>query len=285
MQSTTVAGFPFRIEDLKSWTIKRTDGTVTKFILSNSVTSSKNANTNDDDITALTLPGGAYSGYRKSNYNLAGYCSHTPGKEPLVTFTRPPDSPVDYLSLWVGNMGGAKITKDAFNFVIDCGDIFTLWQTKGQDTLSGDSQLAEALNPFTKQYSLTRVLKVDWDDRAAAPLHPQFWEELNKLIYGDVMTCCVGGHGRSGTAFVSLLLANAPDYDALDALVHCRAVHCPRAIESVAQHEYINEVAKYFGREENAKESSKIQNYKAAFLASKKPTAIRTREELKWLEK
>ena len=96
------------------------------------------------------------------------------------------------------------------------------------------------------------------------------------------MTACVGGHGRSGTSFVCLLLNNAPDYDALDAIVHVRAVHCPRAIESIFQHEYIDDVATFLGREANAKKASSINDYKAAFWASEKPTAVATRKALGW---
>ena len=264
--------FPFKLEDLKSWTIKRTDGTVTKFVLT---TTPLEAPSNKGPAKAETNT--HYT--NRSYYNgLSDYCKHTPGNEPIVTFHR--DSPLHDVSFWIGNMGGARATEDAFNFVVDCGDILNRFHKTG--TLSCDHELEEALDQFVTKPPATRVLKIDWDDRQAPPVLPQFWEELNKLLYGDVMTCCVGGHGRSGTAFVCLLLANAPDYDALDAIVHCRAVHCPRAIESKLQHDYIDEVAKYFKREANASLASKITDYKAAFKASIKPTAIRTRLELKW---
>ncbi|MGE3341552.1 MAG: hypothetical protein AB7J46_06685 [Candidatus Altimarinota bacterium] len=266
----TTAAFPFKLEDLKSWTIKRADGTTTKYILSNAAivkVEGKGGDVKQESTTAGKL------------YSYADYCTHTPTDTPVATFPRPKDG-LD-LRLWVANMGGARKTKDSFHFVVDCGDILTYYRT-ADSYLEGDPELKAILEPYAHELAKTRILKIDWDDRAAAPVMPQFWDELNKQLYGDVMTCCVGGHGRSGTAFVCLLLANAPDYDALDALVHCRAVHCPRAIESVAQHEYINSVAQYFGRTQNAKEAEKISNYKEVFMASKKPTAIRTRVELGW---
>lgn len=274
--TAAAATFPFKLEDLKSWTIKRTDGTVTKYILSNlPLTQTSNTNERSSGVAGKKE---TYTGNRGNFYGLADWCSHTPTEVPSATFERQNNLP---LKLWVANMAGARSTKDGFHFVIDCGDILTY--VKHQESyLEGDPELKKALDGYCKELVTTRHLKIDWDDRAAAPVQPQFWEELNNRIYGDVMTCCVGGHGRSGTAFVCLLLANAPDYDALDALIHCRAVHCPRAIESVAQHEYINLVAKYFGRAENVKDSEKVTNYKEAFRNSTKPTALRTKKELGW---
>ena len=266
--TATAATFPFKLEDLRSWTIRRTDGTVTKYVLSNAPLT-QNSGKKETPVAS-----------KGSYYGLADWCQHTPTETPSATFERENNLP---LRLWVANMGGARSTKDGFHFVVDCGDILT-YVRKQDSYLEGDPELKKALDAYCNDLMVTRHLKIDWDDRAAAPVKPQFWEEINKLLYGDVMTCCVGGHGRSGTAFVCLLLANAPDYDALDALIHCRAVHCPRAIESVAQHEYINSVAKYFGRTENAKDAEKVLNYKEAFRNSKKPTAVRTKKELGWQE-
>lgn len=260
--------FPFKLEDLKAWTIKRTDGTVTKFVLSTAALQSSVVDTKQ--IAQSTQGETIYRGVR-------AWCGHTPTSVPLVTFHREEGD----LSLWVANMGGARTTKDAFNFVIDCGDVLDKYSRK-VPILLGDEELAQALEQYTECAAETRVLKIDWDDRQAPPVSPQFWAELNKLINGDVMTCCIGGHGRSGTAFVCLLLANALDYDASDAIVHTRAVHCLRAIESTVQHSYIDEVANYFGREGNSEKASKIADYKGAFRASTKSTAVRTKDELKW---
>lgn len=260
------AAFPFKLEDLHSWTVRRTDGTVTKFILSHSAIRSAN----DTDVRTGTVAGQITS--------MAAYCTHKPGDTPIAEFERKGTAP---LRFWIGNMSGARATKDGFDFVIDTGDILNQWSL-ADPTLTGDPELTELLNPFVAAPPPVRVLKIDWDDRAAPNVVPEFWTELNKQLYGDVMTCCVGGHGRSGTSFVCLLLNNAPDYDALDAIVHVRAVHCSRAIESVSQHEYINDVAKFLGRAENAKSANSVKDYKAAFLASKKSTAIATRKMLGW---
>ena len=257
--------FPFTLEDLQSWTVKRTDGSVTTFkLLSGGSTQQQQQQTHHHS-----------NFYGRTTHGFGDFCTHTPGGIPSASFDRG-DNP---LNLWVANMIGARTTKDLFDFVIDGGDIFNSWTSKS--TLDGDRELSSILSPYTDS-GTARILKIDWDDRKAPPVTPEFWTRLNDEIYGDVMTCCVGGHGRSGSSFVCLLLVNAPDYDALDAMVHIRAVHCPRAIESLAQHEYINKVALYLNRKDNALDAQKVLDYKALFMDSTKPTAIATKKLLGW---
>lgn len=266
--------FPFKLDDLKAWVVHRNDGTVTRFQL-------VQGQTHQQNTTGSTGSSSTSTGmYGRTTSSFADYCTHKPGHIPVAEFVSEDGV---MRRFWVASMGGAKATKDQFDFVVDCGDIFNSWQINS-NMLEGDKELCAALNPYLNVPSTSRVLKVDWDDRAAPKVKPQFWTELNKLLHGDTMTCCVGGHGRSGTSFVCLLLNNAADYDALDAVIHLRAVHCPRAIESVAQHEYINSVAEYLGRAGNAKLAHQITDYKAAFLASTKPTAVATRKYLLWGE-
>jgi hypothetical protein len=212
---------------------------------------------------------------------VSGYCSHKPD------VSGPPEAQFDRngspLRLWVASMGGAKQVRDNFDYVLDCGDIWNDWELKHGGLLSGPPSMLEKLGGFVESGKRATVLKVDWYDRRAPRVAPGFWPELNKLVSGDMFTACVGGHGRSGTSFVCLLLVNAPDYDAWDAIVHLRAVHCPRAIESQEQHEYIDKVAAYLGRKTGAKAAiHDVTDYKEAFKASTKPTAIRTRQYLGW---
>ena len=274
--------FPFKLEDLVSWTIRRTDGSVAVFELSETA----RAGARSAVPTKLTDP---YWGRRdagkqpiisitKTVEKLSQWCSHAPSLErPVAVF---PNREGGELRLFVGDMVGAKATVQKFDFVVDGGDVIPAWDSKVGEILSGDVDLVQALRAYRSAGFYTRVLKVDWADRCAPDVLPEFWVELNKQIVGDVMTCCQGGHGRSGTAFVCLLLANAPDYDAKDAIIHLRANHCPRAIESAVQHNYIDDVARFLGREPNALEVKGITDYKAAFAKSEKPTAVKFREIL-----
>ena len=259
--------FPFGLNNLVSWTIRRRGGQVTKFIL------------RDETRTVQQITSGVTGTHTRPGIttSLSRLCEHSPAKVPVLFET-------DGLSLSVGDCAGARRDENAFDFVIDCGDVLDL-KKAGPPLFSGDEKLVHALGSFDPPIKRTsRVLKIDWDDRKAPEVSPAFWPRLNSLLSGKVMTACMGGHGRSGTSFVCLLLINAPDYDALDAIIHLRALHCARAIESNIQHEYINEVAVHLGRNGNALLAHKINNYKAAFEASNKPTAIATRERLAKVE-
>src|SRR3990167_10523443 len=101
----TVVGFPFKIEYLKSWTIKRIDGTITKFVLSNAPLSQKKIESTGTELAKIETN---TKYFKKPATGWAAYCAHTPGNDPLVTFTRPEEAPIAYLSLWVGNMSGAR---------------------------------------------------------------------------------------------------------------------------------------------------------------------------------
>ena len=260
-QSTKASQFPFTLKDLVCWTVKRKDGTSCQFFLQEHPVSVSTA----PSVSATVVePARTATG-------LSQYCSHFAKDFPAFKN--------DKLSLRVCDYSGARHDYHKFDFVVDGGDVLDDGASKDK-LLTGNEEMVAVLAAYVNNAPRTKVLKIDWFDRAAPKVRPEFWPALNALLHGEVMTCCVGGHGRSGTAFVCLLMCNAPDYDALDAVVHLRAMHCPRAIESVSQHDYINEVAKSLGREANARDAIKIADYKAAFLASDRPTAIATRKEL-----
>ena len=255
--------FPFKLEDLVSWTVRRTDGSVSRFTLTDSAR--ETASHGKTKIGGGPVSEITSSYMERTQPRLSEFCQHTP-KDPIAEFDdKGEGARFAPLRLYVGDMGGARKEKDNFDFVIDGGDVISLYGSQASSVLEGDSELVLALKSLTVFVPATRVLKLAWLDRAAPDVLPMFWVELNKHLYGDVMTCCQGGHGRSGTSFVCLLMVNAPDYDAKDAITHLRAVHCPRAIESVVQHDYINDVARFLGRKENAHEVKTIKDYKVEF--------------------
>ena len=245
---TPVKKFNFTLEDLAYYVVKRSDGTVIKTTIVDEV---------------ITRPAGA--GYTPStgtsygNYTrLADLCEHTPK---LTT----PIFDDGKLQLYVADVAGAKKTWPIFDWVVDCAD--DVRPSYKKPVLSYDGELVDLLEQFDERAEPqpdTRVLKIDWIDRAAPELAPEFWVELNKKLSGSVMTCCIGGHGRSGSAAVALMMVNT-DYTAKEAIIHLRSQHCPRAIESLVQHQYLNRLSKYLGRAEDALEVEKITDYRKAF--------------------
>lgn len=259
--------FPFTLADLAFWVIKRKDGTVAKFVIGETKTS------NAQETAAHYGTGQGQSLITETSTtktsHLSEYCHHTPVSPTYVG---------EDISLYVADSWGIRSMKNDFDFIVDCGDVFKV--SDQNNMLVGDQELVGKLSQFSTRARPTRILQIDWDDRRAPDLEPEFWTSLLPLLRGDVCVNCQGGHGRSGTSAVCLMMVMSPDYSALDAITHLRAVHCPRAIESKLQHEYINLVAKYLKRDANAMDAEKVSNFKEAFLASKKKTAIRSRKEL-----
>ena len=56
-------------------------------------------------------------------------------------------------------------------------------------------------------------------------------------------------------------------YTPLEAISHLRAIHCARAIESVVQHNYLNELGGLLGRPADALEAEKVKDFKTHFLS------------------
>lgn len=290
--------FPFTLSDLLYWIVVHKDGTTIKYVyrdpipllkaeIGGNVTPLKRlgpAKTADTD--PYWNP--ATSRSNNNSYSLGSLCDHVPDPDkPLWV------SPDNKLSLSVGDHDGIKLAQDEFDYIIDCGDVLTPWTPSffNSAQLAGDNRLIKLLAPYLlepdKQQTNPhpyKLLKIKWFDRAAPPVNPEFWAKLYaELIQkgGDVATNCQGGHGRSGTAFCALMMMGSPDYGSLDAIIHLRALHCARAIEGVAQHEYLDQVAKFLGREANAAGMKEITSFKEAFDKSTKPTAIRMREWIK----
>lgn len=268
--------FPYSLEDLKCWVVKRRTGEVVRYSLSN-----------ESGIPGFTTKSGATTSTNSYTRGLSSYsdwCHHDPKPEPTWEWKKK-GGQFHPMRLFIADAKGMRDNKDKFDIVVDCGDVLSdNYAERRNGLLVGDTTLVNKLN----KYSLAgvegpRVLKIDWDDRKAPLLHPEFWPDLAAILSGDVIINCMGGHGRSGTALVCLMMVMNPDYGSADAITHLRAVHCPRAIESLEQHKYIDEVADFLGREANSHIVSNVTNFKERFLnlsfASSKPYQERIKGE------
>lgn len=240
--------FPFKLENLAYWVIKRKGGATIKYVLAKR-----------DPKTTSLVPTSYTSSTRRteSHVSYSALCHHAGDQ---VVFEK------DGVRLFIADANGARKAAESFDLIIDCGHVFRLSQMR-DPVLGFDGELARVLAQYSTRPPIPRILTIDWDDREAPDLKPEFWPALAGMISGDVLTNCQGGHGRSGTALVCLMMALNPEYSARDAILHLRALHCPRAIESVRQHRYIDEVAKVLGREANSAEVGGINDYKAEFKA------------------
>lgn len=262
--------FPFTIQDLKYWIVKRKDGLVCRYVMRNEQTYK----------TAYPGPGqvvGPHGGAPYSNMqdwgttHLSDYCKHK-GEKVIWSNKK--------VELHIADALGFKDEFVKYDTGIDCGHAITIGGWESLNTLQGSGWLVEALDKHV-EYSAPNYLQIDWTDREAPDLAPEFWIDLSKLLEGSVLVCCQGGHGRSGTAMVCLMMCYEPTYTPYDAICHLRALHCGRAIESKVQHDYINEVGTYLGREANAHSVEGVKDFREAFLAIDKPAAKVYQERLK----
>ncbi len=285
--------FPFHLSDITGWMIRRKDGVIIKFNLVDAETVKKQA-------TGLTVfkPGGSnYQWPTAGKTSYSAWCKHEPhpdkGDKPFFQ--------ADGIGLWIGDTMGAPKSKGEFDVCIDGGNVLTVPGEHDLPVLYGDPKLSARLSRFLtvkgekKEADLTgpRILKIRWYDRAEPPVRPEFWPELlkdlkaerdrRKLTDADplrVMTICQGGHGRSGSA-AAILMMLLSDYTPLDALTHIRAMHCPRAIESKVQHEYLNAVAEMLGRPANALEAENVPSFKDRLLGMTSKFAGGAQERLR----
>jgi len=90
---------------------------------------------------------------------------------------------------------------------------------------------------------LPDVIRLDWPDMTA-PVHVgiRWWLRLLELLPAHTCVCCMGGHGRTGTALGAILISSGMGAD--EAIRTVREEHCRRAIETAGQESYLKGLAK-----------------------------------------
>jgi hypothetical protein len=267
--------FPFTLDDIKGWIIRRKDGVVVSYRLTTQEQASKNTAATKVN-TAAPKATSNWSGNFFTNYGkgFSDLCEHTPSTK------NPPIFEKDGIALYIADYAGARKSYQQFDVAIDGGGVLSVSGEHDLPYLYGDpffKKLERHVNksPY-KVEGNTRIIKVRWFDRAAPPLAPGFWPDLLKLLRTlqkdkgetlNVLTICQGGHGRSGSAMASLMMCLEESYTPLDALTHIRALHCPRAIESKEQHEYLNLLGALLNRETDALDAEDVPSFKARLQA------------------
>ena len=88
---------------------------------------------------------------------------------------------------------------------------------------------------------------LNWDDGSSFAGDVNFWRALyKKLVEFDIKAvcfCCMGGHGRTGTAIAALTLS-VSDTKADEVIDAIRDHYCKEAIETKTQEDYLEELAK-----------------------------------------
>jgi protein-tyrosine phosphatase len=93
------------------------------------------------------------------------------------------------------------------------------------------------------------TLSIDWPDFYVPDLNLDFWTDLCETLITEgkkekinVLVCCEGGHGRTGTALgiLGCLLGAVPDH--MCPVEWVRSRYCKNAVETERQVKYISDI-------------------------------------------
>ncbi len=82
------------------------------------------------------------------------------------------------------------------------------------------------------------LLSLNWPDMGIAPVELEFWQELWKNLPKKTVIACMGGHGRTGSCLVALMIIAGKSYK--ESLEEVRKVYCKKAVESFSQDTYLH---------------------------------------------
>lgn len=104
----------------------------------------------------------------------------------------------------------------------------------------------QRMQELNSKVDVPHVLRIKNPDMGIPPVGFDFWLELwNLLPWGRTVCCCVGGHGRTGTALAALILVgDKKNLSAAKAIELVRSRHCSKAIESQTQEKYLASIAR-----------------------------------------
>lgn len=99
-----------------------------------------------------------------------------------------------------------------------------------------------ALTAHLKDQGVEEIT-LDWPDGGLPPVKASFWRALIEACAArkaPLVIHCIGGHGRTGTALAAILIAYSIPAD--DAVEFVREHHCHKAIETLAQERYLDDL-------------------------------------------
>jgi len=130
-------------------------------------------------------------------------------------------------------------------------DEFSLWLDCGDHARTRPLNLPKRYAALGQYYAAQEnVISIPWADMKAPPLRFGFWRDLLRMLprNSTLLITCIGSHGRTGTAMAALLLAANPGMTAAKAIKTVKEKHCSAAIETKAQEEYLDRMAKALRR-------------------------------------
>lgn len=155
----------------------------------------------------------------------------------------------------IGGAKGSDLQGKYANLVVDLAGVFSdrvdRWKRDAMSAKkfikSGPDKfnvLSDFIEDTALDCDIPEVLRLDWIDMKAPPVSLRFWQEMwNLLPDGHTVFCCVGGHGRTGTALAAMIIAADKKITPKNAIALVRKLHCKDAIETISQEDYLEKIA------------------------------------------
>lgn len=189
-----------------------------------------------------------------------GSCSHLPSE----VFE------LDGITYWASSESGIS----AFR-----GDVVLNLTNKSNNQI--DPSLAELSEHMNIDY---REIMLSTQDGGLSPVKNTFWKAFHELMlknkYEDVAIHCMAGHGRTGTALASIMIA-AGGMTAKDAVEMIRDVYCHKVVETESQTAYVHSLDFIFNGTKLTKENQIVNSYSYKHQSNKWDSSVKSNEKSK----
>lgn len=141
-------------------------------------------------------------------------------------------------SVSAGARGDVLAHAHNYDFYVNCTG-----STASYHHVIPEGMRSALLNGVPDESGESHELLLDWDDMKAPRINPLFWKRLMDYVRTNklhILVFCVGGHGRTGTALVSMLIALG--WHRKHAVKWLRKRYCNKVVETDVQVEYLKRV-------------------------------------------
>ena len=148
----------------------------------------------------------------------------------------------DGLEIWAGSKYQSEPYAFQFGYVLNCS---------GTRLKSKEHRIPFKWGGKYENVAIREIF-LDWDNNEPPEIAPEFWGELVaelKSSKTSVLVCCMGGHGRTGTALASMLIADG--WTATEAIHYIWDIYCKDAVETQSQVDYLKKLEESYVKKQN----------------------------------
>lgn len=148
------------------------------------------------------------------------------------------------LNIWAATKSEILLRDTRYiDLIVNCSQV-ALTIGKNTTHITGN----KAFDKLNKYIEGVNEVLFDWSDGSDLPVGLEFWHEFYDICieqgYRNILFCCMGGHGRTGTGIACLVLANSKyEFNMSEEIIELvQARYCKNAIETVIQENYLREL-------------------------------------------